>query len=243
VAGVRYDDTDPMSSSWPGIVSLSVSSSGRGCSEERGWFTFDELARDPWGEVVKARLRFEQRCWEYYDSGDALRGLLEFRAGDTTAPAPWTGAGPGATGTTVLITGIAPDEPPPDDEPTDDEPPSGPPHRVTTPQLAPPDDRGTVDDAVAPRLQLVRGRQSRLRLDCRRCRGWARLRVGGRVAAYRRFDLPRGRSRINLRIRPRAVRLLRRSTTPVESTLTIRIRNRPVRRELVRLALKRSSQP
>lgn len=237
--GARYDDTDPMSSSWEGIVSLSVSSSGRGCSEERGWFTFDELARDPWGEVVKARLRFEQRCWEYYDSGDAMRGLLEFRAGDTTAPAPWTGAGPGATGTTVLITGIAPDEPPPDEEPPpDDEPPSGQPHPVTTSQLAPPDDRRTVEAAgTPPRLQLVRGRHARLRLDCSRCRGWARLRVGGRVAAYRRFDLPRGRRRINLEIRPWAVRLLRRSTTPVESTLTVRNRNRAVRRELVRLAL------
>jgi hypothetical protein len=263
VAGVRYDDTDP-GSWWPESVLLSVSSTGRACSQERGWFTFDELARDAWGEVAEARLRFEQRCSEYYESGAALRGLLEFRVGDSTAPAPWTGAGPGATGTTVPITGVAtdgppphdppPDEPPPDepppadlppgDPPPGDPPPGAPPPPVGALPLVPPGDRGgTGDDGATadapPRLQLVRGRISRLRLDCRGCRGWARLRVRGRTAAFRRFDLPAGRSRITLSLRPWAIRVLRRSATRVEATLLLRIGKRAVRRERVRLALVR----
>jgi RTX calcium-binding nonapeptide repeat (4 copies) len=73
---------------------MDVSGEGRGCNTLTGSFTVNSVTFGADGSLRTASVTFEQHC----EGGTpALRGTLEFRAGDTTAPAPWmVGSGGGA---------------------------------------------------------------------------------------------------------------------------------------------------
>jgi len=64
---------------------LSISGEGRGCNELSGSFTVNEFTTDR-SALRTLSISFEQHCEH---SPAALRGTFNFRAGDTTAPAPW----------------------------------------------------------------------------------------------------------------------------------------------------------
>ena len=64
---------------------LSISGEGRGCNELSGSFTVNEFTTDR-SALRTLSISFEQHCEH---AAAALRGTFNFRAGDTTAPAPW----------------------------------------------------------------------------------------------------------------------------------------------------------
>ncbi len=94
VAPMTYDattdDTGPV---------LDVTAPGRGCGAGgEGTFTMDELRYRPAQPLAAGvGLSFTQNC---QGEAAAAHGTLEFRAGDTTTPAPWMAAAavPGAVG-------------------------------------------------------------------------------------------------------------------------------------------------
>lgn len=75
---------------------MSISGSGRGCNTLTGWFAVDEATFDADGGLESLSLRYEQHC----EGGSAaLRGVVEWRAGDTTGEPTWLGgSGSGAPG-------------------------------------------------------------------------------------------------------------------------------------------------
>lgn len=81
----------PFNGTGPG---MDVSGDGRGCNTLTGSFTVNSATFTGDGSMRTASVTFEQHC----EGGTpALRGTLEFRAGDNTAPAPWmVGSGGGA---------------------------------------------------------------------------------------------------------------------------------------------------
>jgi hypothetical protein len=76
----------PFNGTGPG---LSVSGNGAGCNQLDGSFTVGEITFSG-GALRTLSISFEQHCEH---SANALRGTLELRAGDTTAPPPWLVAG------------------------------------------------------------------------------------------------------------------------------------------------------
>lgn len=118
---------------------LSISGEGRGCNELSGSFTVHELQLT--GSTLRSlSVSFEQHC-EHMTP--ALRGTLNFRAGDTTTPAPWMVA----SGTPVPIgdPGTPPASTPPASAPPAEAPP-------VTPAPAP---APAVSAAVAARTSLA----------------------------------------------------------------------------------------
>jgi RTX calcium-binding nonapeptide repeat (4 copies) len=65
---------------------IDVGGNGRGCNTIEGEFTVTEARFEPDGSLRSFGVDFEQHC-EGMDP--ALYGTFEFRAGDTTEPAPW----------------------------------------------------------------------------------------------------------------------------------------------------------
>ena len=237
-----YTDASP---NWwvEGESSLSVSATGRGCHEAMGWFTIDELAHDRYGQVQRTRVRFEHRCGDYSNPEPRMRGLLEFRAGDTSQPPAWTGPGPGATGAVIDIDGVAPPDddeeaPPPDDGGT--LPSVEAPGSHVAPPDGPAEPRPVGSRAPAPTPVDARGRL-RLLVRCpahrARCHGTIRLHVNGRTAALRRFALRQHSGRVRVVLRPWARTLVRRAETPVDARLTTRMAG-TIRRATVRLAVR-----
>ena len=82
----------PFNGSGPG---LDVSGSGRGCNELTGSFTINEAQYRDDGYLRTLDVSFEQHC---EGATPALRGRLQWRAGDTTPLPPWM---PGESGTFV----------------------------------------------------------------------------------------------------------------------------------------------
>lgn len=75
---------------------LEISGEGRGCgSGIVGSFTVNSVVFHDDGSLRNASVSFEQRCGA---GAAALRGTLEWRAGDTTPPAPWMVASGGGGG-------------------------------------------------------------------------------------------------------------------------------------------------
>ena len=73
----------PFNGTGPG---LSISGNGRGCNTLTGEFTINSIALRPDGVLQSASVSFVQHC----EGGTAaLRGLMEFRAGDATPLPPW----------------------------------------------------------------------------------------------------------------------------------------------------------
>ena len=75
---------------------LDISGEGRACGGSVGSFTVNSADFDDDGGLRGASVSFEQRCGA---GAPALRGTLQYRAGDTTPPAPWmvpSGGGGGA---------------------------------------------------------------------------------------------------------------------------------------------------
>ena len=81
----------PFNETNPGI---DVNADHRGCNESRGEFTITELGLNPDGTARSVGATFTHHC----DSGAALRGVFEWRAGDPTRPARWLRQGSGACG-------------------------------------------------------------------------------------------------------------------------------------------------
>lgn len=69
---------------------LDVGGNGRGCNELTGRFVVNEAVFDPGGRLKSFDATFEQHC---EGASPALHGEVAYRAGDTTAPAPWMVAG------------------------------------------------------------------------------------------------------------------------------------------------------
>jgi len=111
---------------------LSVYGNGSGCNELNGSFTVNEL-EFAGADVRSASISFEQHCEH---AVAALRGTVNFRAGDRTPLAPWMAAAPVVT---------------PDDPGAADVPPPPPPALVAPPSGV----------AKAPSLALQRARVSR----------------------------------------------------------------------------------
>jgi hypothetical protein len=86
----RYADAGSWSFA-PDRPGLAVFGAGRSCGGQSGEFTVNELTFDARGVPRTASVDFVQRC---RDATAALRGTFEFRAGDTTPPAPWMTPGP-----------------------------------------------------------------------------------------------------------------------------------------------------
>lgn len=85
----RYDATRyPFNGSGPG---LDVGGNGRGCNTLTGNFTVTDAAFSSDGSVKSFGASFEQHC---DGNTPTFTGLFEFRAGDTTSPAPWMTTGP-----------------------------------------------------------------------------------------------------------------------------------------------------
>jgi RTX calcium-binding nonapeptide repeat (4 copies) len=80
----------PLQGTGPG---LGVSGESRACTSSTGQFTIAEAAFDDDGPLRFAS-SFEQTCT---GSTGTLRGNLDFRAGDTSTPAPWMTSRTGAT--------------------------------------------------------------------------------------------------------------------------------------------------
>ena len=184
---------------------LSVFGDGRGCNSF-GAFTVNEarFAEDDTLRTFSAD--FEQHCES--DVG-ALRGRLEFRAGDTTPAPPWLDEDPGAAGEqppTVLAA--------PSDAPRRD-----PPAAVILRRMR--------MSGLAGGLHVIRGRAVGLRLSCpraaARCRGVVSLVAGGGwVLGRAAFDIPPGTSRrAAVRLSARAQRVLQR-----RRTLSVQVRVR-----------------
>lgn len=95
----------PFNGTGPG---MDVSGEGRGCNQLSGSFTVNSVTFDDEGGLRTASVSFEQHC-EHMTP--ALRGTLEFRAGDTTPPAPWMVASGGGGGAPSPF-GSAPQQPP-----------------------------------------------------------------------------------------------------------------------------------
>ena len=74
---------------------LDVSGEGRGCGGSVGSFTVNSAEFNDDGGLRAASVSFEQRCGA---GAPALRGKLEYRAGDTTPLAPWMVASGGGGG-------------------------------------------------------------------------------------------------------------------------------------------------
>jgi len=85
IAPGTYDNAtrEPFSGDGAG---LEVTGNGRGCNEIKGKFTVKEATFDSSGRLRTFLVDFEQHC---EGATAALRGEFAFRAGDTTAPAPW----------------------------------------------------------------------------------------------------------------------------------------------------------
>jgi Ca2+-binding RTX toxin-like protein len=81
---------------------MSISGSGRGCNTLEGSFTVNEITVDASDELQALSLTYVQHC---EGGAPALRGTVEWRAGDTTGDPLWLG---GSTPTTPPWT------PPPD---------------------------------------------------------------------------------------------------------------------------------
>lgn len=88
---------------------MNVSGSGRGCNTLTGSFAVDEARFDENSELLSLSLTYEQHC----EGGTpALRGTIEWRAGDTTPPPPWLSPGTeGGTWTPPPDTDAAPGAP------------------------------------------------------------------------------------------------------------------------------------
>ena len=177
---------------------LDVFGDGRGCNQLTGAFTVNEarFAEDDTLRTFSAD--FEQRC---ENDVSALRGRLEFRAGDTTPAPPWLDEDPGAVG---------------------DQPPSGPAVSSDAARRDPPAAvilRRMRISGLAGGLHVIRGRAVGLRLSCpraaARCRGVVSLVAGGGwVLGRAAFDLAPGASRrAAVRLSARAQRVLQRPRT------------------------------
>jgi hypothetical protein len=81
----RYENATryPFHGSGPG---LSISGNGRGCNTLRGEFTVTSASFAADGRLRSFGASFEQHC---EGETPALRGTMEYRADDTTPPAPW----------------------------------------------------------------------------------------------------------------------------------------------------------
>jgi hypothetical protein len=85
IAPGRYTGAtrDPFRGTGPGIE---ITGNGRGCNQIAGEFTVNEATFEQDGRLRTVSIDFEQHC----EGGTpALRGTFEYRAGDTTPPAPW----------------------------------------------------------------------------------------------------------------------------------------------------------
>ncbi len=93
----RYENATryPFNGSGPG---LNIDGNGRGCNTLRGEFTVTSASFAADGRIRSFGASFEQHC---EGQTPALRGTMEYRAGDTTPPAPW------------MVPGSVPPEPPP----------------------------------------------------------------------------------------------------------------------------------
>jgi len=82
VAGSTYTEARryPFNSPAAGI---DVTGNGRGCNEQAGEFTISQLSFDPYGELERVGLYFEQHCG---GEPSALYGILDFRAKPPTSP-------------------------------------------------------------------------------------------------------------------------------------------------------------
>jgi hypothetical protein len=112
---------------------LDVSGNGRGCNEITGRFTVTEITFDSSGALRTFGVNFEQHC---EGATPALRGVFDYRAGDTTPLPPWMVSGPGSTGPVATLGGAgggAPSTPAPT-APTGA--PSSPPAAHPTPTFA-----------------------------------------------------------------------------------------------------------
>jgi Ca2+-binding RTX toxin-like protein len=79
---------------------MDVSGEGRGCNQLSGTFTVNSVNFFDDGTIRNVSVSFEQHCEH---SAAALRGTLEFRAGDDTAPPPWMVASGGGGGTVTSL--------------------------------------------------------------------------------------------------------------------------------------------
>jgi hypothetical protein len=163
---------------------LDFSGSGRGCNRLTGQFTVDEARYSTEGELLSFSARFEQHC---EGAAPALRGTLEYRAGNTTPPPPWEEPVEVAPWTAPPDRDAAPGAPPYDaaTAPRISDAPAGARSQASAPARA-----DAAPAATAPVRLSTQGR--RLCAPALRRRG-VRLRVGTRRAdrlrAGRRTDV------------------------------------------------------
>jgi hypothetical protein len=142
----------PFNGTGPG---MSISGNGRGCNTLTGEFTVNSITFWPDGSLRTVSINFEQHC---EGAAPALRGVFEFRAGDSTPLPFWTNGPPHAP---------APPQPPP---PPPGPPPPPPQPPAPPPPPPPPPRPATARRCVVPRVvgrTLPVARRAILRSRCR----------------------------------------------------------------------------
>ena len=86
----RYTPVAHAAANGSPAAGLDVASDGLSCNQTSGEFTVREATFKPDGHLKTFGADFVQYC---DDTGKALRGKLDYRVGDTAAPAPWMAGG------------------------------------------------------------------------------------------------------------------------------------------------------